>query len=118
MGEIGPQPLSRRVPGATAMAKAQVRASPPKIPDSVLERLRAEVTAARATTADQQSADPALQPAESPVAEPADREPERRSKVVPLPKRSKSKRRSREAKAAASAALPEVVALPTRQKIA
>jgi hypothetical protein len=48
MGDNGRQPLSRRVPGATEMPKAQVRRRPPKLPDHVVEKLRAEVTAARA----------------------------------------------------------------------
>jgi hypothetical protein len=48
MGDKGRQPLSRRVPGATDMPKAQLRRQPPKLPDHVVEKLRAEVSAARA----------------------------------------------------------------------
>lgn len=66
MGEDRRPPLSRRVPGATNMPKAQVRGSPPVLPDEVLERLRAEVSAARRKPADQPNAQQATQAAVQP----------------------------------------------------
>src|SRR5215472_5616365 len=53
MGENGRPPLSRRVPGATDMPKARPRRSPPKLPDHLVERLRAEVSVAREKAAEQ-----------------------------------------------------------------
>ncbi|MGN6680839.1 MAG: hypothetical protein ACTHKL_24010, partial [Streptosporangiaceae bacterium] len=51
MGENGSPPLARRVPGTTSMPKAHGRRPPPKLPEGVLERLRAEILAAREKTA-------------------------------------------------------------------
>ena len=113
MGENGSPPLSRRVPGTTSMPRAQVRRSPPRLPDSVLERLKAEVQAARAKETEQQATDP-RQPDEA-----SPREGSRaRRKVTALPKRPRSTPPSDEPKAAPWSDDASAAPLPVRQKIA
>ncbi len=71
MGENGPPPLSRRVPGTTSMPKAHGRRPPPKLPDGVLERLQAEVLAARAKQAVELEASDPGQSEEASLPEPS-----------------------------------------------
>jgi hypothetical protein len=77
MGDNGRQPLSRRVPGATDIPKAQLRRKPPKLPDHVVERLRAEVSAARAKADEQPDAK---------LAEEAEAAPNRLENTTRLPR--------------------------------
>jgi hypothetical protein len=114
MGENGRPPLSRRVPGATNMPKAQVRASPPKLPDHVLERLRAEVSAIREKTAEQPNAKLAEQP-NAKLAEQADVAPQRPANVIRL-QRPKNMDGPRRPTSVAEPQPPKNVDAPQRPK--
>jgi len=87
MGENGSPPLSRRVPGTTSMPRAQVRRSPPRLPDSVLERLKAEVQAARAKEAEETDAPYPAWPDEASFPEPPSFTAPRKSKLTGLSRR-------------------------------
>ena len=88
MGENGPPPLSRRVPGTTSMPKAHGRRPPPKLPDGVLERLQAEVLAARAKQAAELEASDPGQSEEASLPEPSPGGLAKRSKLTAFSKRS------------------------------
>src|SRR5690349_19270634 len=90
MGENGSPPLSRRVPGSTAMPTAQVRRSPPRLPDSVLERLKAEVQAARAKDAEEPDAQYPAWSEDAPQPEPSQVELPRRSKLTAFSRRPRT----------------------------
>jgi hypothetical protein len=90
MGDNGSPPLSRRVPGTTDMPRAQVRRSPARLPDSVLERLKAEVQAARAKEAEEPDAQYPGWSDEASFPEPSDVELPRRSKLTTFPRRPRT----------------------------
>jgi len=89
MGENGSPPLARRVPGTTSMPKAHGRRPPPKLPDGVLERLRAEILAAREKAASELDTSDAG-PQESSRPETSRGALPKRSKLAALPKPSKA----------------------------
>jgi hypothetical protein len=90
MGENGSPPLSRRVPGTTSMPRAQVRRSPPRLPDSVIEKLKAEVQAARAKEAEDPDAQYPAWSEEAPLPEPPTVSVPRRSKLTAFPRRPRT----------------------------
>jgi hypothetical protein len=118
MGDNGSPPLSRRVPGTTSMPRAQVRRSPARLPDSVLERLKAEVQAARAKEAEEPDAQYPGWSDEASFPEPSDVELPRRSKLTAFPRRPRtaSPEEWEEQTAAQLPQEPEVAQLPARPR--
>ncbi len=90
MGENGSPPLARRVPGTTSMPKAHGRRPPPKLPDGVLERLRAEILAARERANAELQASEAGPSQESSPHENSRGALPKRSRLAALPKASKA----------------------------
>jgi len=126
MVDNGSPPLSRRVPGTTSMHRAQVRRPPPRLPDAVLERLKAEVQAARAkeTEPDPQGPEPS---SETPSSDPTRGALPRRSKLTalgkrpttaPLPEQSRQAPWPEERSAAPLSGPPSAAPLPHRPKVA
>ena len=118
MGDNGSPPLSRRVPGTTDMPRAQVRRSLARLPDSVLERLKAEVQAARAKEADEPDGQYPEWSDEASFPEPSDVELPRRSKLPAFPRRPRtaSPEEWEEQTAAQSPQEPEVAQLHARPR--
>src|SRR5262245_53555844 len=126
MVENGSPPLSRRTPGTTSTHRPQVRRPPPRLPDAVLERLRAEVQAARAKDAERDAQGP--EPSrETPSSEPTRGALPRRSrltalakrpKTAPLPEQSSQAPLPEERSAAPLSGPPSAAPLPHRPKVA
>ena len=123
MGENGQLPLSRRVPGTTSMPKAPARRPPPKLPDGVLERLQAEVLAARAKqavelAAEELEANTPRQSEQASLPEPSRGALTTRSKLTAFSKRSKAARLPDEPGSAPLRQEPEFAPPPERVKAA
>jgi hypothetical protein len=116
MGENGSPPLSRRVPGTTSMPRARVRRSPPRLPDEVLERLKAEVQAARAREAEEPDLRDTWHSDEASSPEPSREAVPRGSKLNGSPQRPNAEPRPEEPAVEPSPQEPKAAPLPVRSK--